>query len=54
MMRLDGMTWETLERLSRHFDKSSAEIIRQLVAQATPEDFPERWQLAVRERRHRR
>jgi predicted transcriptional regulator len=52
MLRLDETTRETLERLSRHFDKSSAEIIRQLVAQATPEDFPERWQLAVRERRH--
>jgi hypothetical protein len=49
MLRLDETTRETLERLARHFKKSSAEIIRQLIAQASPEDFPERWQLRVEE-----
>lgn len=50
MLRLHETTWETLERLSRHFDKSSAEIIRQLIAQVTLEDFPESWQLAAEHR----
>jgi hypothetical protein len=36
MLRLDERTWATLEGLARHFDKSSAEIIRQLIAQASP------------------
>jgi predicted transcriptional regulator len=49
MLRLDETTRETLEQLSRHFKKSSAEIIRQLVAQATPEAFPTSWHLAVAE-----
>jgi mannosyltransferase OCH1-like enzyme len=49
MMRLDKPTRAMLERLSRHFKRSSAETIRQLVAQATPEDFPPSWQLAVQE-----
>jgi hypothetical protein len=52
MLRLDAATWTRLEELSQHFDTSSAEVIRQLVAQATPEDFPESWQCAVDERRH--
>jgi hypothetical protein len=43
MMRLDNPTWEKLEEFSKRFDKSAAEIIRQLVAQATIEDFPETW-----------
>jgi hypothetical protein len=50
MLRLDEPTRERLERLSRHFKKSSAEIMRQLVAQATPEAFPPSWPLAVDER----
>jgi hypothetical protein len=33
------------------FDWSSAEVMRQLIVQAQPEDFPESWQRAVRERR---
>jgi hypothetical protein len=48
---LDEPTRERLERLSRHFKKSSAEIIRQLIAQATPEAFPPSWQLVVQEPR---
>jgi hypothetical protein len=43
MMRLDPQTWEKLEGLSMHFDKSIAEVIRQLVAQAKLEDFPRTW-----------
>jgi hypothetical protein len=44
MMRLDPQTWEKLEELFAHSDKSVAEIIRHLVAQAKPEDFPRAWQ----------
>jgi predicted transcriptional regulator len=51
MLRLDEPTWETLESLSKHFKKSSAEIIRQLVAQATPEAFSTSWRLAAVEHR---
>jgi predicted DNA-binding protein len=51
MLRLDEPTREKLESLSRHFKKSSAKIIRQLVAQATPEAFPTSWHLAVEEHR---
>jgi hypothetical protein len=32
MMRLDPETWKNIEELSAHFDKSIAEIIRQLIA----------------------
>jgi len=51
MIRLDDMTWEKLEDFSRHFDTSAAAIIRQLVAQATIEDFPQAWQMADDPRR---
>jgi hypothetical protein len=44
MLRLDNLTRETLEGRSTHFDKPAAEIIRQLIAQATHEDFPTSWQ----------
>jgi hypothetical protein len=37
--------------LMHTFDRSAAAIIRQLIAQARPEEFPERWHLAVREHR---
>jgi hypothetical protein len=51
MMRLDDPTCEKLEELSTHFDTSVAEIIRQLVTQAKPEDFPQAWQTAGGPRR---
>jgi hypothetical protein len=50
MLRLDGQTWATLETLSTHFERSAAEIIRQLLAQATPDTFPASWHLRVVER----
>jgi predicted HicB family RNase H-like nuclease len=36
MLRLDDPTWATLETLSTHFERSAAEIVRQLLARATP------------------
>jgi hypothetical protein len=53
MLRLDETTRETLEELSRHFKKPIAGIIRQLIAQATPEDFPSSWRMTAHERRAR-
>jgi predicted transcriptional regulator len=53
MIRFDDPTWEKLEDLSTHLDKSAAEIIRQLVAQAKPEDFPQAWQTVGGPRRTR-
>jgi predicted DNA-binding protein len=50
MLRLDETTTQKLQRLVEHFAKSRAEIIRQLIAQATPERFPKSWQIAVDER----
>jgi hypothetical protein len=51
MLRLDDQMREKLEGLSTHFDTSAAEVIRQLVAQATPKDFPKGWQTRAAERR---
>jgi predicted DNA-binding protein len=50
-LRLDAETWRKLETLTHTFGRSAAEVIRQLIAQATSEDFPESWHLAVNERR---
>jgi hypothetical protein len=47
MRRLDEPTWDALEMLSHHFQQSHAEVIRQLIAQARPEDFPQSWRRAV-------
>jgi predicted DNA-binding protein len=49
MLRLDETTTQQLQCLVEHFAKSRAEIIRQLIAQAIPEDFPQSWHLAVDE-----
>jgi hypothetical protein len=38
-LRLDGPTRDKLDDLSTLFDQSAAEIIRQLIGQAKPEDF---------------
>jgi hypothetical protein len=50
MLRLDGQAWATLDAWSTHFERSAAEIIRQLLAQATPDTFPASWHLRVAER----
>jgi predicted DNA-binding protein len=47
MLRLDEPTWATLEALSTHFERPAAEIIRQLLAQATPNTFPASWHRRV-------
>ena len=44
MLRLDETTTQKLQEFVDQFDRSRAEIIRQLVAQATLEDFPQSWQ----------
>jgi hypothetical protein len=41
MLRLDKTTVQKLQHLVEQFTKPRAEIVRQLVTQATPEDFPE-------------
>jgi hypothetical protein len=51
MVRLDAETRQSLERFSSHSHQSIAEVIRQLAAQAQPEDFPQSCHLAVNERR---
>ena len=53
MLRLDDETSSKLATLTQTFHRSAAEVIRQLIAQAESEDFPQSWQLAVEERQHR-
>jgi predicted transcriptional regulator len=50
MLRLDEPSRKQLQDLVDHFDVSKAEIIRQLIAQAPPEDFPKSWQMRAAER----
>jgi predicted transcriptional regulator len=50
MLRLDDATSSRLETLTHIFQRSAAEVIRQLIAQATPEDFPQSWHMTVEER----
>jgi predicted transcriptional regulator len=52
MLRLDETTAQKLQELVAQFGMSRAEIIRQLIAQVSPEDLPESWRLAVDERRY--
>jgi predicted transcriptional regulator len=47
MLRLDDETSKKLDTLTRGFDRPAAEVIRHLIAQATPEDFPQSWRLAA-------
>jgi len=51
MLRVDEPSREQLQHRVDHFDVTKAEIIRHLIAQATPEDFPQSWQLKAAERR---
>lgn len=50
MLRLDAASETTLQRLAERFDVPRAEIIRQLLAQATPDTFPASWHRRVAER----
>jgi hypothetical protein len=52
-LRLDRATQNTLEAFMQTFERSAAEIIRQLIAQAMPEEFPQSWQIAADELRAR-
>jgi hypothetical protein len=53
MLRLDDDTQRKLGTLMHTFHRPAAEIIRQLIAQARPEEFPPSWHLAAEERRAR-
>jgi hypothetical protein len=50
MLRLDEAAQTKLQRLISYFGVSKADIIRQLLVQATPEDFPNSWYLRAAER----
>jgi hypothetical protein len=45
MLRLDERSQTKLQQLVTQFGASKAEIIRQLIAQAEPEDFPPSWHM---------
>jgi hypothetical protein len=47
---LDEETSHKLEAVTHTFGRSAA-IIRELIAQATPKEFPPSWHMAVSERR---
>ena len=49
MLRFDHLTREKLENLATHFNMSASEIIRHLIAQAVPDNFPKSWQMRVQE-----
>jgi hypothetical protein len=50
MLRLDAPSQTMLLQLVKRFGASKAEVIRQLIAQAEPEDFPPSWQMKAIER----
>jgi hypothetical protein len=51
MLRLDDPSQAKLQQLIKQLGASKAEIIRQLIAQAEPEDFPSSWYMKAAERR---
>jgi len=51
MLRLDEASQSKLQQFITQFSASKADIIRHLIAQAKPEQFPERWHLRAAERR---
>jgi hypothetical protein len=51
MLRLNEETSHKLETFTRAFDRPAAEVIRQLMTQAQPRDFPQSWHLATDEQR---
>jgi hypothetical protein len=52
-MRLDEVTSRKLEAFTQTFHRPAADVIRQLIAQAKPEDFPPSWHLVAAERQRR-
>jgi hypothetical protein len=50
MLRLDEAAQTKLQQLISHFGVSKATIIRRLIMQATPEDFPRNWHMRAAER----
>jgi hypothetical protein len=50
MLRLDALPQTKLQQLITQFGVSKAEIIRHLIAQAPPEDFPPSWHMRAAER----
>jgi len=50
-LRLDEVISRKLEALMHTFDRPAAAIIRALITQAMPEDFPQSWQIAAMGRR---
>jgi hypothetical protein len=46
-LRLDESASQKLEALTKTFHRPAAAVIRQLIVQATPEDFPPSWHVAV-------
>jgi hypothetical protein len=53
MLRLDEPSQTKLQQLVTQFGASKAAIIRHLIAQAEPEDFPKGWQMRAAERHAR-
>ena len=53
MLRLDEPSQTKLQQFIKEFGTSKADIIRQLLAQAKPEDFPKSWQMKAAEHRSR-
>jgi len=53
MLRLDGVSHTKLQQLSQQCGASKAEIIRQLIVQATSEAFPPHWPMKTAARRAR-
>jgi len=51
MLRLNNTSSLKLQELVDRFDVPKAEIIRHLLAQAKPEDFPKSWHMKASERR---
>ena len=51
MLRLDESSHTKLQQLIKEFGASKADIIRHLIAQAKPEDFPKSWHMSAAERR---
>jgi hypothetical protein len=51
VLRLDEASRTTLQNLVERFHVSKADLIRQLIAQATDDDFPRSWHTRAAERR---